>query len=72
MADGKPSMDGPTSFIESNALLAVQLDDYEAAEKWLDQLTAHELRGLQVTCRRLADLCGHVERVLRRKAVDHG
>jgi hypothetical protein len=46
-----------THFIESNALLAVQSDDLDAAREILADATAYELDALATVARELSRLC---------------
>lgn len=52
--------DGPTPFIESNALLAFQADDDEGGTNLLRQLLDNELRSVENAAWRLARTAGSI------------
>jgi hypothetical protein len=57
-----------TSFLEAEALLALQSEDYAHARDQLRQMNRSELRALWQACDRLSDLAVHAYEELVRAA----
>jgi hypothetical protein len=59
--------DAPTNFVEANALLAMQSDDYDEAWRQLNSMTDHELAEVLRAANKLSSAAAFI-RVERRKA----
>lgn len=60
-------MDGPTQFMESNALLFIQGGEHLEAMNILAAMNPHELRALGDAAYELGDMCRAHEREKRSK-----